>query len=470
MDILLLKPSAKRLYKKVKPSLHEHIGLEYIAAKLLAKGVDVGMLDLEVSPMSDMELEASFRRLKPRIVGITVPTACLAAVKKLVCVLRAALCDATVLIGGPHTSAMPEETLEYTQADIAVVGEGEATMEELVAKLLCNENIANVRGICYKTSGKYYVSPRRSPLEKLDALPFPARNLVSRARYGYYVPIPLPRGARKSVFASMLTSRGCPHLCVFCSSKVTFGARYRARSPENVCREIESLTGDLGVNLIYFNDDTFTNDQNRISLLCDEILARKLSFSWLAETRVDCVTPELLEHMAEAGCKILTFGIESGHPDVLKRIKKGINISQISEAFKWAKKAKIRVQANFMLGHPGETREEMQATIDLAKKINPFIAGFYTVLPLPGTLLHKIAVKKHVLDEDFYSKLMFFDKPPVSLCALTPEELAKVQSRAYREFYIRPSQIMSKLLSMHSTVEWESMKSGVQSVLGMLRR
>jgi len=468
VDILLLKPSATRLYKKVKPSLHEHIGLEYIAAALISKGIDVAMLDLEVSPMSKAELETHFQRIKPSIVGITVPTACLVSVKELVHTLRETLHNTKILIGGPHTSAMPEEALEYTKADIAVIGEGEATMEELVAKLLRNESIANTRGICYKVSGEYHRSERRPPPEKLDIMAFPVRNMVSRERYGYYVPIPLPRGARKSVFASMLTSRGCPFSCVFCSSKVTFGARFRARSPENICNEIESLISDLGVNLIYFNDDTFTNDQNRIKLLCDEILKRKLSFSWLAETRVDCVTPELLKHMAEAGCKILTFGIESGHPDVLKRIKKGIKVSEIHAAFRWAKQAKIRVQANFMLGHPGETMDEMQATIDLAKKLNPFIAGFYTVLPLPGTLLHKIAIKEHVLDEDFYNKLMFFDKPPVSLCALTPEELAKVQSRAYREFYIRPSQIMSKLLSLRST-EWESMKSGMQSVLGMLK-
>jgi len=464
MDILLIKPSFARVYRKVLASLHEHIGLEYIAAKLISDGISVGILDFEVTQITPSQFEGYLKKHCPQIVGITVPTASLVDVKKTVHIVRKVLKNVKIIVGGPHTTALPKETLSYTKADIAVIGEGEETMSELAAALFSDGDISKIDGICYKTPiGGYSRHSVRKRVWNLDSLPFPARDLVSRGSYRYYVPIPVLDD--KPVFASMLTSRGCPFSCIFCSSRVTFGSKARERSVENICDEIEILIKQFGVNLIYFNDDTFTYNQNRIHALCDEIIKRRFSFSWLAETRVDCVSPELLRHMSAAGCKVLTFGIEAGHPKILKKIKKDISLPKIRAAFQWTKKAKIRTQANFMLGHPGETKEEMQATVKLAKEINPFIAGFYTVLPLPGTILHKMAEGGSVLDEKFYSNLMFFDKSQMSLSKLSPEELLNEQRKAYRSFYFRPYHIFLKLFCLRSIDEWIKMWNGFKSVI-----
>jgi anaerobic magnesium-protoporphyrin IX monomethyl ester cyclase len=474
MDVLLIKPSARRIYERVSPSLHEHIGLEYIAGSLRAKGVAVGMVDLEVTPLDDPQLGDSIARGRPAVLGISVATSNLQAAAGIVAIARQRLAGALIVVGGPHVSALPEESLAATGADVAVVGEGEHSFVELVEHQLGGGDWTELPGLCFlppgaPASGGYHRGPPRPLIEPLDPLPFPVRDLVPRDRYGYYVPIPLPRGHKRAVFASMLTSRGCPFSCIFCSSKSTFGSRYRARSVEDVCREIEGLVGDFGVNLIYFNDDTFTLDKARIHALCDQILARRIPISWLAETRVDCVSRELLAHMSAAGCKILTFGIEAGHPATLERIRKGITVEQVRSAFSWARAAKLRVQANFMLGHPGETRREMEATIALAKELEPFIVGFYNLLPLPGTVLHDMASQRGALDTGFYSDLMFFDRPPLTLCELSPDELLAMQQRAYREYYLRPSQVLAKLLSLRSRAELERMLGGLRSVMKLVR-
>ena len=229
--------------------------------------------------------------------------------------------EIVTMMGGPHVSFDIENTLRsYPEIDLIVVGEGEQTLSELVPVLNSPEEWERIRGIAFRRDGVVHVTPARALIEDLDALPLPARHLLPMSRYlalGYPV--------------SIITSRGCPNKCIFCLGRKMVGFKGRFRNPKLVVDEIEQILA-YGFTRINIADDLFTANKQRVGVLCEEILNRGVKFAWSAFARVNTVDRELLAIMKEAGCDAISFGIESGNPEMLKRIKKGITIEQAREA------------------------------------------------------------------------------------------------------------------------------------------
>jgi len=465
MRILLIKPSTRRLYGNMyRSAILEPLGLEYIASVLLKKNYDVKILDLEAEQIDDKNLVRILKKDPFDVIGFTMPTPLIREVKHLINVIKSGLPDTTFIVGGPHPSSLPEHSLNYTGADISIVGEGEETVVELMQTLDSEKSLDKVRGICFKNNGEKTTTEPRPLIDDLDKIPFPARNLLRREQYWHVY----TSKKKDEFYGSIMSTRGCPNQCIFCSSKRIFGSKFRMRSVGNVCDEIEEMIQRFKIKWIYFLDDCFTLNMNRAADICREIIERKLKFKWFAETRVNTVNLELLRLMRKAGCEMITYGIESGDPRVLKVIRKGITVEQVKIAFKNSHKVGIRTRANFMIGHPTETREEILQTITLAKQIKPYDSGFYITLPIPGSKLYEMSLEQGVLEEDDYENLMWYGEPKTTLANVSLRELKELQKRAYREFYLRPSFIINKLLNIRSVDELVNLIKGARPLFSII--
>jgi radical SAM superfamily enzyme YgiQ (UPF0313 family) len=347
-----------------------------------------------------------------------------------------------MIIGGSHVTSLPMQTLENPSFDYAVVGEGELTSLEFLEALERGRDLSAVKGIAYRENGKVRLTPRREYIADLDTLPFPDRASLPPLQ-AYH---PSPSSYRRLPLGTMVTSRGCPHHCIFCDRAV-FGNAYRARGAKSVVDEMEILVHHHGAREIRFWDDTFNLRPARVLEICREIGERKLDVEWSCVARVGNMTEEVLRPMRRAGCWQIDYGIETGNPDVLKSINKGITMDLVRRAVRLSRKAGIRVRGFFMLGLPGETEETMQETISFAKSLPLDVAVFHITTPLPGTELFEQAKSRgEISPEVAWDKYLMFsaeDLPYVTK-GLTKELLRRYESLAYKEFYMRPGYILGQ--------------------------
>lgn len=434
------------------------LGLAYIAAVLEKNKIPVDILDTDALKMSDEEIEKKLSETKPDIIGITIMTATFYAGQKLIKLIRNVLPKTVIIAGGPHLSALPEETLkEIPELDIVIQGEGEMTMLELVQALENNKSLQEIKGIYYRENNQIFSTPVRELIQNLDLLPFPARDKFPLDKYKTHPPY-----GRKNPYMHLITSRGCPFNCAFCSKSV-FGRRLRVRSAVNVVDEVEELIKKYKIKELKFYDDDFTLDMKRAEEICDEILRRKIKIPWSCTTRVDLVNEQLLKKMEKAGCWLISYGVESASQDLLNVMNKGITIEQIKQAFEWTRKTKIKILAYFMIGLPGETRKSIEKSIKFAKELNPDFTNWSLTTIFPNTPLKEIVkerlkVKGKILHytsnpSDFYR--LNWDQEPLFLYEenIPIEELKKYITRAYREFYLRPKYILSQLSKIRSFSE-----------------
>jgi len=452
MKILLINPTSG-----IKNPLLP-LSLGYIAAVLEKNKIPVDVIDTDAVKMTDDELKRKVIEINPDIVGITIMTATFYAGQKIIKLIREALPKSTIIAGGAHLSALPEETLKkISELDFAVKGEGEITMVELVKTLESKKNPRDVKGIYYRENGKILATPPRELIQNLDLIPFPARHKFPLDKYTTHPPY-----GRKNPYMHLITSRGCPFSCAFCSKSV-FGKTLRMRSAVNVVDEIEEMIKKYGIREIKFYDDDFTLDMKRAEEICDEILKRKIKIPWSCTTRVNLVSEHLLKRMKAAGCWLISYGAESSSQDLLDTIKKGVTIEQIKQAFKWTKEAKIRSLAYFMLGLPGETKETIEKSLKFAKELNPDFTEWSLTTIFPDTTLKEIVKERlkskgkiiHYTSSDRDLYRLNWDQEPLFLYEenVPIKELKKYIARAYREFYIRPKYVFSQLFKIRSLGE-----------------
>lgn len=417
------------------------LGLAYLAAVLEESDYPVTIIDAPAQGLTFPQLRKEFEKLDPDVVGISVTTPNFKEASKVSRITKAVCPEATVVVGGPHVSFTPEETLrENPSIDVVCIGEGECTLLELVQFLEVNKDLSEVKGIAYRRNGVIKRNPPQPFIENLDELPFPARHLLPTNKY---------RALGKNfVPGTVLTSRGCPFRCIFCSSSLLFGKKFRGRSPENVVNELEELHIAYKAHDIELLDDLFTFNQKRAEAICQEILNRKLDVRWVCSSRVDTITKKLMMKLRKAGCALIYLGVESGSQRVLGLIKKGIRIEQSIRALKWAEEAGIETLASFVLGVPGETKEEMEQTIKFAKKLNPDYAQFTIATPYPGTELYETAKEQGLLSENNWSQYTVL-RPTVATENFTLKDLEKVLSKAYKQFYLRPLYLLRHLSKGH---------------------
>ncbi len=354
------------------------LGLTYLAAVLEKEGMDVHILDLLVEQYSPEKLRRNLQEYRPQFVAATCSTLNYGIASRILKVCKNFDASLVTLIGGPHVSFVASQVIEKAPwIDFVVRGEGEYTLVDLLHTLVNGKDLREVLGIAFRRDGKVILTPPRPLIKELDKLPLPARHLLPLSKY---------RALKAPT--TVITSRGCPFGCIFCSAPKMFGRGVRFRNPKLVVDEIEMIYREFGFEQINIVDDTFTVKEQHVQSICDGLMARGLKIRWSVYSRVDTISPRLLSIMKEAGCSWVCFGLESGSQEILDRIKKGITIAKSREAVRMAKEAGINTMTSFMLGLPGENPETASQTVELAKELFGKYGvsyGFHILAPMPGT-------------------------------------------------------------------------------------
>ncbi|HXI10140.1 MAG TPA: radical SAM protein, partial [Thermodesulfobacteriota bacterium] len=335
-----------------RPNYHSHLitpqlGLGYISSYLKGRGFETRIIDGLNLGLTNTEIVERCKGFD--LVGINCLSDYYPRVAELTKLLKEA--GMRVVIGGPHASVLPAETLSGSGADFVVVGEGEETMLELCTTLKENRPCAGIPGLLTRDSRHI---AKRPYIKDLDSLPFPDwkemhPRTYKKAPHGGFV--------KKFPVAPITSTRGCPYECTFCASPDIWGRRIRYRSPGNVVDEIEYLVKEFGVREIHFEDDNLTLKRDHVTGICEQILERGIKVSWATPNgiRVDTITPELLRLMKKSGCYFIAFGIESGNESILRNIKKDTDLATITRAVHQAHDAGLMTQGFFIFGLPGET-------------------------------------------------------------------------------------------------------------------
>jgi radical SAM superfamily enzyme YgiQ (UPF0313 family) len=360
------------------------LSLSYLAGVLAQEGIEVKILDFLVTHYDPRKLRRELEDYRPQLVGATCVTLNYPIARRMLKVCKALYPHIFTVIGGPHvTFALEETLLQSPWIDAIVIGEGERTLVELARAVEEDKDIHEVPGIAFADGGMVVKTPPRTPIENLDQLPLPARELLPMARYRAL-------GAPCTV----ITSRGCPFSCIFCSGRRMFGPKVRFRSSGLVVDEIEKLQRDFGLAKVNIVDDTFTLNHNHTRAVCEEMLRRNLKLKWSVFARVDRISEDLAQLMNRAGCEWVLFGVESADEGILKTIRKGITPEGVRRGVKIAYEAGINVFNSFILGLPGESPETAQKSLAFGDELyHQYGAkyGFHMLSPLPGTEIYERA-------------------------------------------------------------------------------
>lgn len=417
------------------------IGLLYVGTYVKEKigEVDVRILGFKPSESEEGYIKKTKRMIydfKPDIVGINAYTFTLYDAYQIAKLVKAEFPKAKVVFGGPNTSIYPSEMINQTFIDAICIGDGEETFLEFVEKF-DTQDMYSVRGMWCKYNGDILKNPARSIISNLDAIPFPDRKLlVDPSMYSESYVFP------GYIKAEMVSSRGCPYSCAYCQSR---GQIYRFRSAKNVVDEIEYLLSD-GYNFFQFWDDTFNIRIPRVKEICREIIRRNLQSKIRYRVRIvgNLVDEEMMELLKESGCDMIYIGVESASDQVLQSVNRKISVEQCVRAIQLAKKFRIGVMGYFMIGFPGEKREDMEKTLQLMIKL-PFDFMETTILtPMPSTPLYMKAIEEGKMDDWYrrYTVSPWKNAWYRYYTELSPKEIYEIQKRIYFSFYFRPSYIL----------------------------
>ena len=461
MKILLINPSQKAAYGTVAAPSFPPIGLGYLAAVLRKNGHNVQIIDVDAENLNDDTMYDSIRKVSPDIVGITSTTPTFHQALEMAKLAKQAGSAKTVL-GGVHVTIDPLNSFSH-DVDFIIKGEGECTFMELANAIESgNRDLSKIKGLLYKNAdGKITQNADRELIDNLDSIPFPAWDLFNRNIYSY------PDTLRTPVLP-IITSRGCPGKCTYCCTKLIFGRRFRSRSPGNIADEIEWLVSEYGIKEVHIWDDNFTTNKKRVLEFCDEIKQRNfdISFAFPNGMRADYLNEEILSALKGIGVYSIALGVESGNAEVLKNIKKGIDLEQVKNIVKISKKLNLETWCFFMFGLPGDNRKTIRETIDFAKALDPDIAKFHILKPFPGTEVYDQLRDSGLIISTNYDDFGIHTRPVHRLPELESAELVEFQKQAYREFYLRPSKLFKQIYRLKSV---NRIKTNVSAGISILK-
>jgi len=465
--VLLNPPHDNRIYSEVPAHVGEEVcslpplGLMYLEAYIHAHSEHtVKIIDTLSERIGYDRLITVITAEKPDLVGITGHSHNLVDMKRVSELIKKEDEKIRVWWGGPHASAFPEESMTFREVDGVVAGEGEIAFCRVLEALGKGRPPEGIPGVLYRENGTVINNGPPCAIEELDSLPMPRREVLDYKKYYYVI-------GKEVTATSMVSSRGCPYQCTFCS---TPGKIFRARSPMNVVDEVEALAG-LGIREIYFVDDTFNIQRERALEICREIVRRKIDISWNVRARINLISEELIDSLIAAGCTRIQLGVETGSDEGLKVLKKGITIEDIRRVFAMLKKKKITSVAYFMIGCPHEKSEkDVMKTIDFACRLDPDYCLFGVFTPYPRTALYDEGVKRGIVDENAWKSFVLSPsrdfKPQAWSEFLSYEDLYRLVDVAYKKFYFRPSQMMKKLREVKSVPDlMRKIKAGL-GILG----
>ncbi|MFA5323639.1 MAG: radical SAM protein [Smithella sp.] len=443
--ILFLIPPSKSPLKFV--TCQQPINLAYLAAAVIKEGFPAAIWDYSINEFSENNFIKNIAMSNPAAIGIHCKTLSIVAGNYLAGIVKKHFPHILTIVGGPHSSALPVETMEeFPDFDMVVIGEGELTIAQLCREILNAQDWDNVDGLAYRKEGRIICTGRRELVKNLDNIDYPARHLLPEGQYDN-------RHATRGISPSnhrtteIFTSRGCPGKCIFCAANVSFGNCVRFRTADNVLGEVEECIARYKYNHIIIQDDTFTLNKNRVS----NILAgfRKLGLkSWSCDSRVDTVSEELLREMAESGCKKISFGVESGSEKILKLIEKNISLEQVVQAVALARASKIDiVECTFIIGsHPDETHDDVQATWRLIKEIRPDIIAISVIVPYPGTEVYRLMEGRGLINAKKWNDFQIIGTTPAwRTTNFSSTELLKLQRELLNRYYFSPGYLIKSM-------------------------
>jgi anaerobic magnesium-protoporphyrin IX monomethyl ester cyclase len=458
MRILLVSPKSS-VWSSRK---HIHMGLGYLAGALIAAGYDdVTLFDAEAESEPLASLLAQKRH---DLVGISSPTPLIYEAWEAAALAKKQ--GAVTILGGPHLTLMPDETMRRPEAEVDMVvrGEAEETLVEIVQAIeatgqrgregaglhLPDEPWGGIAGLSYRNlDGEVVHNPDRRLRQDVESIPWPAYHLFKIDRYTNLQPLTDGLDPHARAY-TLVTSRGCPYQCIYCSKPIT-GNTWRARSPEDVVAEWRYLVQEMGATEIGITDDVWNLKLDRAKEICRHLIAEGLTHvPWITVhgMRADHTDAELFQLMAQAGCRRAGFGVESGSQAVLDAIKKRQSLDDVRRAFEQAKAAGLQTMGFFIFGLPADTEETMEETIRFALELDPDLANFMIAAPYPGTELWEIARRDgRLFSMDWRDYAIHDEKARYELPTLPPELVERKWHEAYRRFYLRPRRIWRRAIS-----------------------
>ncbi|MBA3018583.1 MAG: B12-binding domain-containing radical SAM protein [Proteobacteria bacterium] len=411
-----------------------HMGLLMLGAVLRKSGHRVRMVDASALGLTYEETIEEIKKNQPDIIGLTAVTPSIDRTVKLAYMIKRIYPFVPIVIGGPHFTAVPQKTMkDYPVFDYGVIGEGEHTIVDLVETLASGRTPSTVPGVAIRENGKIFFSPPRAPVKDIDALPFPAWDLLDGFPHNYH---PALFKYKRLPSTHIISSRGCPSKCIFCDTSV-FSRRIRFHSPEYILELVDYLVKKFNIKEIIFEDDQFLLKKKRVEKICEGILRSKWNITWSCSGRVNSVNDlKFLKLMKHSGCWQINYGIESGNQRILDFAKKEITIDQIEKAVRLTHKAGILSKGYFIFGLPYETEDTMQNTIEFAKSIPLDDISIFMLTPFPGSEMYDIAEQHGRIDKDF-EKMNLLDVVYVPN-GLSKEILLNYQRSFMKEFYLRP--------------------------------
>lgn len=369
------------------------------------------------------EVAGVVQRYRPRVVGVSCKSQTFAAGCRVAGIVKRLFPDATVVVGGPHVSMVGGDVLDCPDIDIAVRGEGERTLVEVLEAIEAGRSVEGVAGVIRRADGQAVMNPPRDLIENLDELSFPhqaARHVLHE--FALYPP---------EAFNHIFAIRGCPYNCYFCGSRNVWTRRVRGRSVTNVLAELEELYR-LGLRSVHFDDDTFGVKLSYVRELCEGIMARCPGMAWSCELHVNLVTDELVSTMASAGCTSIQLGVESGNNEILRQIRKGFVIDKAIAAADTIRRHGVQVQAFFMVGFPQETEQTLADTVAAMKRIGGTMS--YSIFtPYPGTEAFEDCKRRGLIGPDYDVALHNHQSPANCFCEhIAPERFRQIVSRIER--------------------------------------
>ncbi len=396
--VVLVIPPQEKFNKDYLPS----IGLGYIASCLERANYEVKIIDSHINNFDDEQTINKVLEEKPDAVGITANSHNrFHAISICKGIKKKSNNKIFISVGGCHFSPTAVSLLETVpEIDTVVIGEGERTFVDLLNNYFQNKSLDNVLGVVFRKSEKIVSTPLRPFIKNLDELPRPAWHLFELEKYDAKL-----EGEDETKSIGVMSSRGCPNACSFCVNSVFWKRIFRRHSPRRFIDDVEFLHKKYGYRGFDFWDDTITTVKDHIKGICEEILKRKLDIVWYARARVNTVDREILALMRKAGCKVISFGVESGSPEILKNIRKNITIDQVRKTVKICVDLNYIIKLFFMYNLPGETLKDIKVTRDLMRELK-FYGPNVHVLPgfsliYPGTEMEGMAKKENCLAHDF---------------------------------------------------------------------
>ena len=449
-EVILISPPWGELYGSYSNVakvgvFYPPLGLCYLAASLKERGHSVKVIDAEVVSMAPEDVAKEVEGYRPEIVGITSVSPLINQVQEIARQIKDKL-SIPIVLGGPHVTIVEEEALSSCKYfDFGVIGEGERTLCELVETLKDNPsednpNLSNIKGIIFRrTNGIINTGHREKELD-LDSIPPPDRSVIDTNKYLWSVPkkgiIPL---------ATILTTRGCPFKCIFCSQDKMYGNIVRFRSPQKVVDEMKDIIQTTPARHIIFCDDTLTLNRLFILEICNEILRRGLEVTWEGWTRANTVDEQILSLMKRAGLVRLSFGIESADEKVLKAANKGVDLDEIKKAYRIAKGLGLETRGSVIIGLPHETKRTVAKTIRFLRGLKELDHPYINIaMPYPGTKLRQMALNGQggmkLLSSD-YSELRRYDNAAIEVNDLKRKDLIRLQRIGLLLCYLTPRRI-----------------------------